>query len=133
MFYYLQPIIGYPWAVRVIGFTMLATFSISIAVMRVRMRTSEKKRMFDLGAFKELPFIVFALGVAMAFCRSLHPVLLHVRICVLYWIVLASRSLLLAHHLERSLDIRASVSELARVSRNYKILPTFSYLQYASR
>ena len=73
MFYYLQPMIGYPWAVRVIGFTMLATFSISIATMRVRMRTSEKKRMFDLGAFKELPFTVFALGVAMTFAGVYIP------------------------------------------------------------
>ena len=73
MFYYLQPIIGYPWAVRIIGFTMLATFSISIAVMRVRMRTTEKKRMFDWGAFKELPFTLFALGVAMAFAGVYVP------------------------------------------------------------
>ena len=41
---------------------MMATLGISIAVMRVRMRTTEKKRLFDPTAFKERPFLFFTLG-----------------------------------------------------------------------
>lgn len=46
---------------------MLATFGVSIATMRVRMRTTEKRRIFDIGAFREPPFSLFALGAFFGF------------------------------------------------------------------
>lgn len=38
-----------------------------MAVMRVRMRTTEKKRMFDFAAFREPAFSLFAFGTGVAF------------------------------------------------------------------
>ena len=74
MFYYLQPIVGYPWAIRIIGFTMLATLGITITVMRVRMVTLEPSRGKPLlnfpamaAAFREAPFSLFTIGGFMGF------------------------------------------------------------------
>ncbi|KAI9835599.1 MAG: hypothetical protein M1819_002050 [Sarea resinae] len=56
VFYRLQPVIGFPWATRVLGFMALATLSVSLAVMRVRLPPTSKRRLVDWTAFKEPAF-----------------------------------------------------------------------------
>jgi MFS family permease len=58
MFYYLRPQIGYPWAVRTIGFVQLATLSVVLATMRVRMVTARGKKLFDWSIFSDAPFML---------------------------------------------------------------------------
>ena len=55
----LQQQIGFRWATRVMGFIMLATLLVAIAVYRVRVLPPEKRRLLDLQAFKEPPFAAF--------------------------------------------------------------------------
>ena len=66
-FYRLQPVIGFPWAVRVLGFITLGTLAVSNAVLRVRVLPAGRRKMFDLTAWKEIPFIFFTLGTFIGF------------------------------------------------------------------
>lgn len=66
-FYRLQPAIGFPWAVRVLGFISLGTLGISNAVIRVRVLPAGRRKMFDLTAWKEIPYIFFVFGTFIGF------------------------------------------------------------------
>lgn len=59
VFSQLQPKIGFPWAARVIAFMMLATLGLAVKVFHVRVLPPEKRRLMDLGAFRELPYTAF--------------------------------------------------------------------------
>lgn len=59
--------IGFAWATRVIAFIMLGTLLVSLAVMRVRIQPAQKRSLLDKTALKELPFMLFALGVFFGF------------------------------------------------------------------
>lgn len=75
IFHRLQPRIGFPWAMRVIGFIILGTLLISIAVMRTRLPPAKKSRaMLDLPAFKNAPFSLFSLGLFLAFAGLYVPI-----------------------------------------------------------
>ncbi|PQE02909.1 MFS monocarboxylate transporter protein [Rutstroemia sp. NJR-2017a BVV2] len=64
----LQPKIGFPWATRVIAFIGLGTLIISILVMRTRVPHPKKSRsLVDMSAFKSGPFILFSIGLFLAF------------------------------------------------------------------
>lgn len=63
----LQPKIGFPWATRVIAFLMLGMLLVCIAVMRVRVLPPSKRRLFDLAAFREIPFTMFNIGEFFGF------------------------------------------------------------------
>lgn len=67
VFHRLEPKIGFPWATRVIAFIMLGTLLIPLAVMRVRIMPAQKRSLFDETALKELPFMLFTLGVFFGF------------------------------------------------------------------
>jgi MFS family permease len=67
VFHRLQPVIGFPWATRVIAFIMLATLLIPLAVMRVRIQPAQKRPLFDKSALKEPPFMLFTLGAFFGF------------------------------------------------------------------
>jgi MFS family permease len=67
VFHRLEPKIGFPWATRVIAFIMLGTLLIPLAVMRVRIKPAQKRSLFDKTALKELPFMLFSLGVFFGF------------------------------------------------------------------
>jgi len=62
----LYPKIGFPWAVRVLGFLSLTTCLFSIIVMRPRIIPKHKRHLTDIGAFTEPPYLV--LCVALFFC-----------------------------------------------------------------
>ena len=62
----LQPQIGFAWATRVISFISLTTFAISFAAMRAAKRTVPRQKprsLVDTRAFRELPFVVYALAL----------------------------------------------------------------------
>jgi MFS family permease len=68
VFRQLQPRIGFPWATRVLGFIALGTLTISVFLMKPRMPPPSKTRsLFDRGAFRSLPYVVFSLGMFLAF------------------------------------------------------------------
>jgi MFS family permease len=62
--------VGFPWAVRTLGFLALATFVLPLAVMRRRLRAplhTKPRALVDWSAFRDLPFMVFTLGVLVLF------------------------------------------------------------------
>ncbi|KAI9931613.1 hypothetical protein ASPWEDRAFT_389341 [Aspergillus wentii DTO 134E9] len=63
----LQKSIGFPWAARVIGFLAFATCCISLSIMRVRVLPPEKRKLLQLSAFKEPPYVLFCMGMFMGF------------------------------------------------------------------
>ena len=73
MFNRLVPRIGFGWATRVIAFIMLGTLTISLAVMRVRVRPAQKRTLWQLSALAEPPFALFTLGTFFGFCGLYIP------------------------------------------------------------
>ncbi|KAL3454805.1 major facilitator superfamily domain-containing protein [Aspergillus insuetus] len=67
MFNELQKKVGFPWATRAIGFLALGTCLISFSVMRMRFVPTEKRKLIQLGAFKEPIFVLFSIGMFMGF------------------------------------------------------------------
>lgn len=67
IFYKLVPQVGFGWATRTLAFIMLGTLCISLAVMKVRVVPKQKRALFQLSAFKELPFTFFSLGLFFGF------------------------------------------------------------------
>ncbi|KAK4963276.1 hypothetical protein LTR10_000904 [Elasticomyces elasticus] len=75
MFRYLEPRIGYGWAVRAIGFVMFGTCGVMIAVLRTRMVTANGKKVFDWTVFSDLSFMM-ALANANASSNAAFALLL---------------------------------------------------------
>lgn len=63
----LQPQIGFAWATRVIAFIIFGTMLICLAVMRVRVLPPQKRRLLELSAFKEIPFLMFSIALFLGF------------------------------------------------------------------
>jgi MFS family permease len=71
----LQPKIGFPWVTRVMGFIVLGTLSISIALMKTRVKPPEKARsMVDFAAFKNRSYTIFCLGLFLTFVGLYIPI-----------------------------------------------------------
>lgn len=62
IFHRLQPRIGFPWTTRVLAFIMLATLCVSIALMRVRITSSNRRSLVDLDAFKNKRYSLFVIS-----------------------------------------------------------------------
>ena len=67
VFHRLQPTIGFAWATRVIGFMALGTLVIPITFMQMRVKPPAKRKLLDLSAFKEPPYVLFVLGSFIGF------------------------------------------------------------------
>lgn len=67
MLYKLFGQVGFPWAVRIIGFIALATFIIPLFVMRMRVCAPKPRAMIDWSAFVDIPFITFTVGLLIIF------------------------------------------------------------------
>lgn len=65
MFYKLQPQVGFGWATRIIGFMALGMLIIPVTVMRMRVKPAAKRALFNVSAFKEMPYTVYVLGSAI--------------------------------------------------------------------
>ena len=59
--------VGFPWAVRSIAFIALATFIIPVAVMRMRVRAPKPRAVVDWSAFRDAPYMIFALALLIVF------------------------------------------------------------------
>ncbi|KAK4955869.1 hypothetical protein LTR10_006808 [Elasticomyces elasticus] len=57
MFYKLIPEVGFPWAVRILGFTVLATLMVPIFCMKMRVKPAKVRKLFDPSAFTDGPYI----------------------------------------------------------------------------
>ncbi|OKL62002.1 hypothetical protein UA08_02913 [Talaromyces atroroseus] len=73
VFHRLQPSIGFPWATRVIGFMMLGTQLVSLAVYKVRSLPDKKRDLVDFAAFKEPPYAIFVFGMFVGFIGLYQP------------------------------------------------------------
>lgn len=60
-------IVGYAWAVRILGFTSLATLLVPIIVMKMRVKPGKARALIDTTAFTDWPFMVFVLGCVIGF------------------------------------------------------------------
>ncbi|KAF0319417.1 riboflavin transporter MCH5 [Colletotrichum asianum] len=70
----LLPSIGFGWTMRSIGFIQLATLAIALAGVRPRFRPVPGTRLLvDWGAFNELEFMLFSIGVFLAYLGSFFP------------------------------------------------------------
>jgi MFS family permease len=67
MFERLLRIVGYSWAVRILGFTSLATLLIPITVMKQRVKPPKARALVDMSAFTDWPFVVFVVGCLIGF------------------------------------------------------------------
>lgn len=67
VFHELQPMVGYGWATRIMGFIALATLSVPCACIRLRVLPLPRKTIIDFSGFKELPFALFCLASFVGF------------------------------------------------------------------
>ncbi|KAL3481215.1 major facilitator superfamily domain-containing protein [Aspergillus californicus] len=67
MFNSLQKQVGFPWATRAVGFLAFGTCLISLSLMRMRFMPTEKRKLLQLGAFKEPVFVLFSIGMFLGF------------------------------------------------------------------
>ena len=74
VFRQLQQSIGFGWATRCLGFISLVTLSFSCLVMRPRIKPKGRRSLFDLTAFKELPYVLFCAAMVMGFIGFYGPV-----------------------------------------------------------
>ena len=62
MFYKLVPEVGFPWAVRIIGFMALGLLAIPCTVMKMRVKPPAKRKLFSIEPFKEVPYSLFCVA-----------------------------------------------------------------------
>lgn len=63
----LLPKIGFPWTVRVLGFVMLAIMLVTLTFTKPRLPPRKSGPLVEWGAFKELPYTLFAVGMFLNF------------------------------------------------------------------
>ncbi|KZT64725.1 MFS general substrate transporter [Daedalea quercina L-15889] len=73
VFHQLQPKIGFPWTVRVMGFITLAASAVSVATMQRRVTPPGRRRLFDVKAFTEVPYTLFCIGNALSYMGAYIP------------------------------------------------------------
>lgn len=67
MFYRLVAEVGFPWAVRILGFTALVTLIIPIVVMQQRFKPPQARQLLDYSAFTDWHFLTFVFGTFVGF------------------------------------------------------------------
>jgi MFS family permease len=73
IFHQLQPKIGFGWATRVIGLIMFVTLVVANIVTRQRVVPSTRRKLLDLSALREAPFIFCTLGLCFGFMGLYNP------------------------------------------------------------
>lgn len=73
MFRRLQPRIGFPWSVRIIGFTAFGGLLLSNLVMKVRVPPAQRRNIIDWAAFRESPYLFFNIALFVAFMGAYTP------------------------------------------------------------
>ena len=64
---HLLPRIGFGWTVRIMGFIMLVTMIFPLVLMRSRLPPRRTGPLVELAAFKEVPYLLFAIGNSLCF------------------------------------------------------------------
>lgn len=59
--------IGFPWTIRIMGFVMLAISILVLPFSKPKYQPRSSKAWLDLDAFRELPYVLFCLGMFLAF------------------------------------------------------------------
>lgn len=67
IFHRLVSRIGFGWTTRVIGFIILATLAVPLAVIKVRVVPASKRKLVDWTAFTEPAYVLFILGGMITF------------------------------------------------------------------
>ncbi|OQE42167.1 hypothetical protein PENCOP_c004G00882 [Penicillium coprophilum] len=67
MIQYLTPRIGFPWAVRCMGFVALVMVIFILALLRPRLPSRKSGPLIEWGAFKEPAYMLFTLGVFLLY------------------------------------------------------------------
>lgn len=67
MFYNLLDRVGFGWATRIMAFTALATLSIPLLFLRMRVRPAKPRDILDWSAFTDWPYAIFTLGAMVGF------------------------------------------------------------------
>lgn len=67
MFNQLQKQIGFPWATRALGFLCFGTICISLSFMRVRFQPKDKRKLYQLEAFKDPAYCLFVGAMFLGF------------------------------------------------------------------
>jgi len=63
----LLPKIGFAWTVRVIGFVMLGTMSLTVPFFRARTPPRKRGALVEWAAFTELPYLLFSISMFLTF------------------------------------------------------------------
>ena len=66
--------IGFPWATRCLGFISLVTIWFSVAVMKPRYLPKGRRKMVDVSAFWEAPYLLFCFAMFFGFIGFYGPV-----------------------------------------------------------
>ena len=69
----LQPSIGFGWATRTIAFIALVTLIVPLSTMKVRTRPTGVRKLIDLSAWKEAPFVYCATALFFGFLGMYVP------------------------------------------------------------
>ena len=66
---------GFGWATRTIGFIVFVTLGIAILIIKPKDadRKAKDRKFFELGAFREAPFLLTFLDAFFAYCAALVP------------------------------------------------------------
>lgn len=65
--------VGFPWAVRIIGFMALVMLIVPCAVMKMRVKPPGKRALIDLTAFQSLPYPTFVVSGFFGYMGLLTP------------------------------------------------------------
>jgi len=63
----LLPTLGFPWTVRVIGFVMLGTMSLTVPFFRARTPPRKRGPLVEWAAFTEMPYLLFSISMFLVF------------------------------------------------------------------
>lgn len=63
----LLPRIGFPWTMRVIGFVMMATMSLTVPFFKSRLPPRKSGPLVEWAAFKEAPYLLFSISMFLSF------------------------------------------------------------------
>ncbi|KAG8527263.1 uncharacterized protein KY384_008007 [Bacidia gigantensis] len=58
--------VGFPWAVRILGFFALGTSLVSCALLKVRSTPPKRRLLFDFKAYREPPFALYTISLFFA-------------------------------------------------------------------
>lgn len=73
LFHSLHHRIGFGWATRIIAFIALATLSVTNLVMRQRVLPATRRKLFDVSALREAPFMLCTAGLFFGFMALYVP------------------------------------------------------------